>query len=77
MPASVKVIDRNRILGGYSLSVRDNWVYKIKKVHINEYEKDKYLEDFGNKIITFDEFFEWYKKLKEAQKTNIQDNTSS
>lgn len=68
MPASVKVIDRNRILGGYSLSVRDNWVYKIKKVHINEYEKEKYLEDFGEKIITFDEFFEWYKKIKEVQK---------
>ncbi len=65
MTRQVKVIDRNRILGGYSLSVRDNWVYKIKKVHLNEFEKDKYLEDFGEKIITFDEFFEWYKKLKE------------
>ncbi len=65
MTRQVKVIDRNRILGGYSLSVRDNWVYKIKKVHLNEFEKDKYLEDFGEKIITFDEFFEWYKNLKE------------
>ncbi len=74
MPTSVKVIDRNRILGGYSLSVRDNWVYKIKKVHINEYEKEKYLEDFGEKIITFDEFFEWYKKIKETQ---IKENTAS
>jgi predicted RNA-binding protein with RPS1 domain len=68
MSLQVKVIDRNRILGGYSLSVRDNWVYKIKKVHLNETEKDKYLEDFGEKIITFDEFFEWYKKLKESLK---------
>ncbi len=68
MAQHVKVIDRNRILGGYSLSVRDNWVYKIKKVHINETEKDKYLEDFGEQIITFDEFFEWYKKLKKSSK---------
>ena len=68
MAQHVKVIDRNRILGGYSLSVRDNWVYKIKKVHINEAEKDKYLEDFGERIITFDEFFEWYKKLKKSSK---------
>ena len=71
MTQHVKVIDRNRILGGYSLSVRDNWVYKIKKIHINEFEKDKYLEDFGERIITYDEFFEWYKKLKETTKELI------
>ncbi len=71
MSQHIKVIDRNRILGGYSLSVRDNWVYKIKKVHLTEKEKDKYLEDFGEIIITFDEFFEWYKKLKEAQKEQV------
>jgi len=71
MSQQIKVIDRNRILGGYSLSVRDNWVYKIKKVHLNEAEKDKYLEDFGEQIITFDEFFDWYKSLKQTSKENI------
>jgi len=71
MSQHIKVIDRNRILGGYSLSVRDNWVYKIKKVHLNEAEKDKYLEDFGEQIITFDEFFDWYKSLKQTSKENI------
>ena len=71
MSEHIKVIDRNRILGGYSLSVRDNWVYKIKKVHLSESEKDKYLEDFGEQIITFDEFFKWYKKLKEAPKEPV------
>ncbi len=68
MAHKVKVIERNRIIGGYSLSVRDNWVYKIKKVHLNENEKDKYLEDFGETIVTYDDFFEWYKALKEKQK---------
>lgn len=71
MSQHIKVIDRNRILGGYSLSVRDNWVYKIKKVHLNEAEKEKYIEDFGEQIITFDEFFEWYKSLKQASKEDI------
>ena len=71
MAQHVKVIDRNRILGGYSLSVRDNWVYKIKKIHLNEIEKDKYLEDFGEQIITFDEFYEWYKNLKQTSKDQI------
>lgn len=64
MAKNIKVIERNRIIGGYSLSVRDNWVYKIKKVHLNEDEKNKYIEDFGEEIITYDEFFEWYKALK-------------
>jgi len=65
MAAKIKVIERNSIIGGYSLSVRDNWVYKIKKIHITEVEKDKYLENFGEVIVTYDEFFKWYKALKE------------
>lgn len=77
MANKVKIIERNRIIGGYSLSVRDNWVYKIKKVHLNEYEKDKYIEDFGKEqMITFDDFFEWYKKIKTEKKgsENLQEN---
>ena len=65
MATKIKVIERNSVIGGYSLSVRDNWVYKIKKIHITETEKDKYLENFGEVIVTYDEFFEWYKALKE------------
>ncbi len=65
MGSKIKVIERNRVIGGYSLSVRDDWVYKIKKVHLNESEKDKYIEDFGDeKIITYEEFYEWYKNYK-------------
>ena len=65
MAHQIKVIERNRRIGGYSLSVRDDWVFKIKKVHLTEFEKDKYLENFGETIITFNKFFEWYKILKE------------
>ncbi len=64
MANKIKVIERNRIIGGYSLSVRDDWVYKIKKIHLTEVEKDKYLEKFGEQIIIFNEFYEWYKDLK-------------
>ena len=65
MANTVKVIERNRIIGGYSLTVRDDWVYKTKKVHLTENEKNKFLEHFGEKIITYNEFYLWYKKLKE------------
>jgi len=72
MANKVKVIERNRIIGGYSLSVRDNWVYRIKKVHLNENEKNKYIEDFGDeKIITYDDFFAWYKKIKSKKTEEI------
>lgn len=65
MAHQIKVIERNRIIGGYSLSVRDDWVFKIKKVHLTENEKDKYLEHFGETIISFEKFYGWYKILKE------------
>lgn len=64
MAHTIKVIEKNRIIGGFTLSVRDDWVFKIKKVHLTELEKDKYLENFGDRIITYNEFFEWYKVLK-------------
>lgn len=65
MAHKIKVIERNRIIGGYTLSVRDDWIFKIKKVHLTEAEKDKYVEKFGEQIITFNEFYEWYKDLKD------------
>jgi len=73
MGSKIKIIERNRIIGGYSLSVRDNWVFKIKKVHLSENERNRYIEDFGEEqIITYDEFFDWYKKIKTEQTTSIQ-----
>ncbi len=48
------------MLGGYSLAVRDDWVYKIKRVHITEKEKELYIEKFGEKIVTYSEFFDWW-----------------
>ena len=68
MAHKVKVIDRNRIIGGYTLSVRDDWVFKIKKVHLTEEEKDKYLETFGEQILSYNEFYIWYRSLKKDKK---------
>jgi len=64
MAQKVKIIERNRIIGGYTLSVRDDWVFKIKKVHLSEEEKDLYLESFGEEIITYNQFYNWYKNIK-------------
>ena len=48
-------------LGGYTLTVRDDWSYKLKKVSVTEQEKQAYTKKFGNKLITYNEFMEWWK----------------
>jgi hypothetical protein len=66
MESESKVIDIDKIIGGYTLSVKDDWVLKIKKIHISEYEKDLYLEEFGDTMITFNEFYKWFKTIKKT-----------
>jgi hypothetical protein len=63
MEHKIKLFEDSPVLGGYSLAVRDNWVYKIKRVHITEKEKELYEEEFGELILTYDEFFDWWCKI--------------
>lgn len=63
MEQEIKLFEESPLLGGYALAVRDNWVYKIKRVHVTEKEKDLYIEEFGEKIITYDDFFDWWCRL--------------
>ncbi|MBQ9212877.1 MAG: hypothetical protein IJ150_02925 [Bacteroidales bacterium] len=58
-----KIFTESPVLGGYTLTVRDDWNYKLKQVSVTEKEKNAYLEKFGEKIITFNEFFDWWKTL--------------
>ena len=53
----------NRMLGGYSLAVRDDWNYHIISTHITDEDKELYLKMFGEKLITYDEFYEWWCKI--------------
>lgn len=64
MKNRVQLFEENSLLGGYLLAVRDDWSYKIKKVNISKEEKELYLEKFGEKIVTYETFFEWWKSLK-------------
>ncbi|MBR4264616.1 MAG: hypothetical protein IKQ46_01015 [Bacteroidales bacterium] len=63
MEDSVKVFEESPMIGGYALAVRDDWSYKIKRVNVNEQEKEAYLKEFGENIITFDTFFNWWVKF--------------
>jgi hypothetical protein len=60
MDSKIILFEESPMLGGYSLAVRDDWVYKIKRVHITEKEKVLYEKRFGDAIITYSEFYEWW-----------------
>lgn len=64
----ILTFEENKVLGGYSLAVRDDWSYKIKRVHITEDEKDAYEQTFGDKILSYTEFFDWWQKFYENKK---------
>ncbi len=67
----VKIFEENKLLGGYSLAVRDDWSFKVKRVHITEEEKNAYEEKFGDTIITYSEFIEWWQKFKKDANTKF------
>jgi hypothetical protein len=56
------------MIGGYALAVRDDWSYKIKRVNVTEEEKDAYIKEFGENIVTFDVFFNWWVKFNDYGK---------
>ncbi len=69
MQNRTKLFVESPMLGGYTLSVRDDWSYKIKHVNITANEKIEYEKTFGDEIITYDEFFNWWKELNKIEKT--------
>lgn len=68
MKNRIKVFEENKMIGGYSLAVRDDWSYKIKRVNINEREKKLYIETFGEEIISYNEFFDWWCRINKVGK---------
>ena len=61
--SDIKLFIENKTIGGFSLAVRDDWSFKIKRVNVSGNEKDEYERVFGKKIITYEQFFEWWRKL--------------
>ncbi|MBN2662503.1 MAG: hypothetical protein JXR68_02535 [Bacteroidales bacterium] len=68
------VFQENKLLGGFSLAVRDDWSFKIKRVHITEFEKDEYEKKFGEEIITYSNFFEWWQSLYKEHNSKFNKN---
>lgn len=63
MEKARKIFTECPVLGGFTLTVRDDWSYKLKQVSVTNEEKDAYLSEIGNEIITYGEFFEWWRNF--------------
>jgi hypothetical protein len=60
------------MLGGYTLIVRDDWNFKLKKVNITEKEKAAYEAKYGEELITYDEFMTWWMDFNSLSRPSTQ-----
>jgi len=74
MKNRIKIFEDNKLVGGYSLAVRDDWSYNIKRINVSELEHQEYIKAFGNEIITYNLFFDWWLQL---EKSRFFDNNQS
>ena len=70
MKERVKIFEESPMLGGYSLAVRDDWSYKIKRVNITEAEKEAFEKEFGENLVTYYTFFNWWVKFNKLGNYN-------
>jgi len=73
MENRINIFEENPMVGGYSLAVRDDWVYTIKRVNISDDEKAEYETEFGDKILTYNEFFVWWCEYNNVENTAMLD----
>ena len=64
--SDIKLFIENKTVGGFSLAVRDDWSFKVKRVNITLHEKEEYEKTFGEEIITYEKFFEWWMKINNS-----------
>ena len=67
MKKKIELFKENKTLGGYSIAVRDDWSFKIKRMHLSETDKEKYIRKFGNKIILESEFMDWWIEINKLK----------
>lgn len=63
MRTKIELFKENKVIGGYSIAVRDDWSFKIKRMHLSEADKEKYVQKFGHKIILESELMDWWTEI--------------
>lgn len=66
LKSRIETFRENPLLGGFSIAVRDNWSFKIKRIHIGTAEKEVYEKQYGDKILLEKDFMEWWLNFKQA-----------
>ena len=67
MRTKTEIFKENTILGGYSIAVRDDWSFKIKRLHISVAEKEAYEKEFGETLMLEKDFMIWWLNLREKK----------
>jgi len=66
--SKIELFNENRALGGYSIAIRDDWSFKVKRLHISVEEKEAYEKKFGEQILLEREFMAWWNAFKGESK---------
>jgi hypothetical protein len=61
----IETFTENPTLGGFSIAIRDNWSFKIKRIHITVAEKEAYEAKFGDRIILEKDFMDWWLNFRQ------------
>jgi len=56
----IEIFKESPTIGGFSIAVRDNWSFKIKRIHITVAEKEAFQEKFGDSILLENDFMDWW-----------------
>jgi hypothetical protein len=73
LKSRIDLFKENPVLGGYSIAVRDDWSFKIKRIHIGNAEMEAYLKQFGEKILLERDFMEWWMNYNQARASDNHD----
>ncbi len=73
----IELFKENTALGGFSIAVRDDWSFKIKRLHISTEEKEAYEKKFKGEILLEREFLEWWMEYKKENDNGSKNEPAS
>jgi hypothetical protein len=61
----IEIFKENPTLGGFSIAIRDDWSFKIKRIHISIAEKEAFQKQFGDTILLEHDFMQWWLNFRQ------------
>ncbi len=63
----IELFKENTSLGGFSIAVRDDWSFKIKRLHISTEERETYEKKFEDRILLEKDFLVWWLENRKSE----------